>query len=482
MSNCKCVVFSDRAYNDIVVETRKKNPLETGGILLGHILDNGIWVVMEVLPPGPDSIFQHAYFEYDERFVNYLAQSKATEYEQELNLLGLWHRHPGSMDTFSGTDDGTNRTFARLNQQGAISGLVNLDPKFRLTMYHVSNPFRYDKVAIEVGDDLIPEEYFKLKYPSSEGLNPTLPLEKKNESTNTGKGYAIGSGTTGRKTIDAGKSGVASSSGLKNVALIVFLVLFALSLNNQWLHNKVGRVDKVEVSYTQEPRRSEVDSVRRAAQESLRELKIKREKKREQIDAKVAAFVEWKRKDVKDKPFVKLKLIVNSLWTLTVLAFLLTVYLWGKRLFCRGGGKKGAWFQRNPKLYAREDDAIMDRFGRAERSVENETVSYFIPTDKRVAGQDEKVSFQMVFANDYDKSRDVKIYLVEPELSALLGQKIADFPYVEKDGAGEYYLDFSDTMDKGKASGMRAVDKLSAWLRQYERWHKQEINLKDFKL
>ncbi|GHT23889.1 hypothetical protein AGMMS4957_16070 [Bacteroidia bacterium] len=186
-TQCQHICFSDKAYNAIINETFRKDPLETGGILLGHILDNGIWIVMEVLPPGWRSTFQYAYFEYDEQFVNYIVQSVASQYEQELSLLGLWHRHPGSMDTFSGTDDGTNRTFASLNPKGAISGLVNVDPKFRLTMRHVSNPLRYKIVEFEVGDDLIPSKYFKLKYEPSQGLYP------QNASRSPNKRYEIGS-------------------------------------------------------------------------------------------------------------------------------------------------------------------------------------------------------------------------------------------------------------------------------------------------
>ena len=117
---CQTIIFSDKAYNAIIDETFRKDPIETGGILLGHVLDNGLWVVMEVIPPGINSVHQYAYFEYDEKFVNYLAESVATKYENKLELLGLWHRHPGSMDTFSGTDDGTNRIFASLKSCGAI--------------------------------------------------------------------------------------------------------------------------------------------------------------------------------------------------------------------------------------------------------------------------------------------------------------------------------------------------------------------------
>ena len=173
------VVFSNKAYNAIIRESFDKDPVETGGILLGHVLDNGIWIVMEVLPPGIHCIFERAYFEYDDAFVNYLAQSVANQYKIPLELLGLWHRHPGSMDFFSSTDDQTNSTFAAQNNYGVISGLVNIDPQFRLTMYHLNQGRNfmsgvrpaYEKVSIEVGDDIIPEEYFELRYYDGEGSN-----------------------------------------------------------------------------------------------------------------------------------------------------------------------------------------------------------------------------------------------------------------------------------------------------------------------
>lgn len=185
---CTSVIFSNRAYNAIIDESFKMNPVETGGILLGHILDNGFWIVMEVLPPGVNCIHEMAYFEYDEVFVNYLANSVATKYAMKLDVLGLWHRHPGSMDVFSGTDDGTNLTFARMNPNGAISGLVNIDPAFRFTLRHVSAPLHYEIVEFEVGDDLIPEEFFELRQYPAKGLHPGIGQstidEKKNSGTN----------------------------------------------------------------------------------------------------------------------------------------------------------------------------------------------------------------------------------------------------------------------------------------------------------
>lgn len=190
-ANCQLVVFTNKAYNAIIRESFDKDPVETGGIILGHVLDNGVWIVMEVLPPGINSVFQYAYFEYDEDFVNYLAQSVANQYKMPLDLLGLWHRHPGSMDFFSNTDDGTNTTFARQSRKGAISGLVNIDPQFRITMYHLDQPTQmnvgrpnYSIVDIEVGDDIIPEEFFELRYYNNEGenLHPTIAARQQSRS------------------------------------------------------------------------------------------------------------------------------------------------------------------------------------------------------------------------------------------------------------------------------------------------------------
>lgn len=72
---CNIVIFSDKAYNAIIRETFEWEPVETGGILLGHILDNGCWIVMEVLPPGysegqeGDNVHHEmGYFEYNQRF------------------------------------------------------------------------------------------------------------------------------------------------------------------------------------------------------------------------------------------------------------------------------------------------------------------------------------------------------------------------------------------------------------------------------
>lgn len=156
------VVFSDRAYAAVLAETTEKISTETGGLFLGAVED-GVWYIVETIDPGPKSIFEVAYFEYDQQYTQHLINKIANLYEKRLSLIGLWHRHPGSFDVFSGTDDGTNTKYAAMRQEGAISALVNVDPKFRLTVYHVGQPCRYERIGYQVGNDLIPDYYLRLR-------------------------------------------------------------------------------------------------------------------------------------------------------------------------------------------------------------------------------------------------------------------------------------------------------------------------------
>lgn len=155
------VIFSNRAYIALLSETQEKITTETGGIFLGFY-ENNTWYIVESIDPGPNSIFEVAYFEYDQKYVNHLINKIARLYKKNLSLLGLWHRHPGSFDIFSNTDDGTNRTYAQLAPQGAISALVNIDPTFRLTVYHVPKNLRYEKIPYQVGDQYFPNDVLSL--------------------------------------------------------------------------------------------------------------------------------------------------------------------------------------------------------------------------------------------------------------------------------------------------------------------------------
>ena len=190
MENQPYVVFTQRAFNSILTETIHKHPVETGGILIGYVLDSGARIVVENIPPGPQSTHQWGYFEYDVDFVNYLSNVVARQYVGNLQVLGLWHRHPGSMDTFSSTDDGTNRMFASEHPLGAISALVNCDPRARITMYHVAPNGAYTPIEWFVDDgDLIPENYLKLWYSSEEQM--PMPTQRGTWHVDEGPGEFV---------------------------------------------------------------------------------------------------------------------------------------------------------------------------------------------------------------------------------------------------------------------------------------------------
>lgn len=146
------VRITRRAWTAILAETLAEIRTETGGILLGY-RDGNDWLVVESIDPGPGSVMESAYFEYNEQYVTHLANRIAKMYQRRLEILGLWHRHPGSFDRFSNTDDGTNATFAQMSPLGALSGLVNVDPTPRFTLYHVSFPLAYDTVPFTVVSD-----------------------------------------------------------------------------------------------------------------------------------------------------------------------------------------------------------------------------------------------------------------------------------------------------------------------------------------
>ncbi|MBQ6342101.1 MAG: hypothetical protein IJI41_03140 [Anaerolineaceae bacterium] len=160
------VIFSDRAYTSVLAETTEKIDTETGGLFLGIMCDD-IWYVIEAIDPGPKSVFKVDYFEYDQRYTQHLINKIANLYKYKLDLIGLWHRHPGSLDTFSIVDNGTNIKYASMRDKGAISGLVNVDPIFRLTMYHVNQECEYKYILYDVGDDLIPDSLLDYKSPET---------------------------------------------------------------------------------------------------------------------------------------------------------------------------------------------------------------------------------------------------------------------------------------------------------------------------
>lgn len=180
----KKVILSQRAYLSMLAEVYERVETETGGILLGH-REGDTWYVLESVEPGPKSIFTPTYFEYDDAYVTYRANKLSRLYKCSVNLLGLWHRHPSLMKTFSSTDDGTNKTYSDM-LGGAISGIVTLGNGFEITMYYVPNDVRYEKIEWVVDDKQIPMKY--LSYYDTEYYKKLINEESKAAHSFVGRG------------------------------------------------------------------------------------------------------------------------------------------------------------------------------------------------------------------------------------------------------------------------------------------------------
>ena len=159
---CKLVVMSDRAYRSVIAEACAHMSTETGGILLGRQV-NGVWFVTEVIDPGMNVTLRPELFSYDAAYVNHLIPKVSAIYDYQLEILGIWHRHPGSMDFFSYTDDVSHDLIVHHDlERPIISMLVNFDPVFRRTMYYVDDDVNYRKVELITGDDQMIPEFLKL--------------------------------------------------------------------------------------------------------------------------------------------------------------------------------------------------------------------------------------------------------------------------------------------------------------------------------
>lgn len=484
--NCQTIVFSNKAYNAIIDETFKQEPIETGGILLGHILDNGIWIVMEVLPPGINSIHQYAYFEYDDTFVNYLAQSVATKYQIELNLLGLWHRHPGSMDVFSGTDDGTNLTFARLNPKGAISGLVNVDPKFRLTMRHVSAPLKYEIVDFEVGDDLIPAEYFQLKHFPEKGLHPSPTESKKALGTVIGKESETKSSKDCKETESLGicsdmlKSYILLPICILSLLLSILLVVLCTNKhlgNNRLVSNKkaVQQEQLLDVAAFQKAVAAYICVANDTVKNDSTSLALDSVKLNDMAlnqasqiyistcKAKVTQKGDVKsREKGKEKDFIKG--ISGSCLALSILIFLISLSVFCYDFVITFIKKRNLpWYVKDNSQLLSDEYDLKRISTTCEKSIENDVVSFLLITNKHYKNFEDALAYQIVYPQDFLKARTVRIYLIAPSFEEIIANNDElDLLPLKKDNQSELYYEVSVASGKGHA--LEAVYNFYKWL------------------
>ena len=98
-----------------------KCPMETGGMLLGYISNNGDAIVTRIIGPGPNAKHSRFRFVPDNNYQQATLETYFRSTEGRETYLGDWHTHPNGDNALSTTD---MRTLARIAKEPK-SGIPN---------------------------------------------------------------------------------------------------------------------------------------------------------------------------------------------------------------------------------------------------------------------------------------------------------------------------------------------------------------------
>lgn len=90
---------------EFMQELVKRNPaIETGGVLAGHINENGIISISHASEPGPNAVQSATRFEKDVQYCQEFLNKLFIESGRRVVYLGEWHSHPSRNNNPSGLD------------------------------------------------------------------------------------------------------------------------------------------------------------------------------------------------------------------------------------------------------------------------------------------------------------------------------------------------------------------------------------------
>lgn len=118
------VVFTNKAYVMIFEDSRKYKTVETGGILLGYKKEK-YWHVVETVLPGKAAFRKSNCFSYDSEYLEMKANEIALLYDEPLQLLGVWHKHPIADFIFSREDQIMHNRYMDVCESDILSGIIS---------------------------------------------------------------------------------------------------------------------------------------------------------------------------------------------------------------------------------------------------------------------------------------------------------------------------------------------------------------------
>lgn len=109
------VYVSLDALNSISKEVEISKNTETGGILLGKLLQNGDVLITHAIGPGPNSIRKQYEFRKDFDYSVRMLEILYSRYS--VDFLGDWHKHPTGCVNYSNRDHKSMIRIATINKK-----------------------------------------------------------------------------------------------------------------------------------------------------------------------------------------------------------------------------------------------------------------------------------------------------------------------------------------------------------------------------
>ena len=134
------VTFTLHARRLIQDELHKFPLVETGGVLLGYVTDEGIYV-KETICGGDNAVRKPGMFQYDISYVEQKSNRVASNYKPPLVLVGIWHKHNHTLEpAFSQADYEMHNKLLKQNEKG-VSCLFQMrgDGRYQLKILDSQN-------------------------------------------------------------------------------------------------------------------------------------------------------------------------------------------------------------------------------------------------------------------------------------------------------------------------------------------------------
>ena len=115
---------SEAALQDLNAEGNRAYPLETGGVLVGYIAENGEPVVFGAIGPGPAAVHRRQRFTPDHAWQCQQLDNVFDKSSGGLVYVGDWHTHPDGSPRMSWLDQRTLRAIAKHRQAKTSNPLM----------------------------------------------------------------------------------------------------------------------------------------------------------------------------------------------------------------------------------------------------------------------------------------------------------------------------------------------------------------------